>query len=265
MIKADLHVHSNYSSDSEEPLEKIVEAAVGGGLSVLCVTEHMDMDFPTGEFILDTPAYKAELFSLREKYADRIELLYGVELGLMDYLAPRLYEYTASEPFDFIIGSSHLVDGMDPYEPPYFEKYGDRNGILRYFESILANISAYDDFDVYGHLDYAVRYCSKKAYSPSEYMELIDEILKKLIAMGKGIELNTAGLKYGLGWAHPHPEVLRRYKELGGELITVGSDGHRAGHIAYDFDKACEILKSAGFRYYAVFRKRKAEFFGLDS
>ena len=264
MIKADLHVHSSFSSDSDELLENSVKAAVEAGLTTLCVTEHMDMDFPTGEFILDTPAYKAELFRLKEEYADKIELLYGVELGLMDYLAPRLYEYAAAEPFDFIIGSSHLIDGMDPYDPPYFEKYGDKNGILRYFESILANIAAFDDFDVYGHLDYAVRYCSARSYDPSEYMDIISEILKKLIAMGKGIELNTAGLKYGLGWAHPHPEVLRRYRELGGEVITVGSDGHRAEHIAYDFDKACDVLKAFGFKYYTVFRQRKADFIKLD-
>ncbi|MBE6900865.1 MAG: histidinol-phosphatase HisJ family protein [Ruminococcaceae bacterium] len=263
MIRADLHVHTNYSSDSDEPMENAVRAAIEAGLSVMCITEHMDMDFPTGEFMVDTDAYKAELSALKEKYADRIELLFGIELGLMDYLAPRLYEYTSAYPFDFIIGSSHLVDGMDPYEPEYFGKYGDRNGILRYFESILANIGTFDDFDVYGHLDYAVRYCKAKSYLPSEYRELTDEILKKIIAMGKGIELNTAGLKYGLGWAHPHPDVLKRYRELGGEKITVGSDGHKGEHIAYDFDKASDILKAAGFEYYTVFRQRKAEFVKL--
>ena len=218
MIRADLHVHSYFSTDSEEPLENAVLAAINAGLKTMCMTEHMDMDFPGGGFMVDTEAYKSELFSLREKYADRIELLFGIELGLMDYLAQRLYEYTAGQKFDFIIGSSHLVDGMDPYEPEYFDKYGDKNGILRYFESILANISVFDDFDVYGHPDYAVRYCKAKSYKPVDY------------------------------------------RELGGEIITVGSDGHKGEHIAYDFRKAEEILRSAGFEYYTVFRQRKAEF-----
>lgn len=260
MIKADVHVHSSFSSDSEELLENSVKSAITAGLDMLCITEHMDMDYPTGEFLLDTASYKKELFRLKEKYSDEIELLYGVELGLMDYLAPRLYEYTVAEDFDFIIGSSHLVDGVDPYEPEYFGKFGDTNGLVRYFDSILANISAYDNFDVYGHLDYVVRYSAAKCYSPADHRDIIDEILKKLIDMGKGIELNTAGLKYGLGWAHPHPEVLRRYRELGGEIITVGSDAHKGEHIAYDFDRATDILASAGFKYYTVFRKRKAEF-----
>lgn len=260
MITADQHVHSSFSSDSEELTENAVKAAIEKGLTTLCITEHMDMDYPTGEFMLDADAYRAELFRLKEKYADRIELLFGVELGLMDYLAPRLYEFSKAQPFDFIIGSSHLVDGVDPYYPEYFGTHGDRNGILRYFESILANISAFDDFDVYGHLDYVVRYSNAKSYSPADYTELLDEILKKLISMSKGIELNTAGLKYGLGWAHPHPELLKRYRELGGEIITVGSDGHKGEHIAYDFDKASDILKAAGFEYYTVFRQRKPEF-----
>lgn len=233
MITADLHAHTSFSSDSEEPMENALSAMVEKGLKTVCFTEHMDMDYPGGEFLLDAAAYRSRLVELREEFRGRIEVLFGVELGLMDYLAPRLREYVGAWDFDFVIGSSHLVDGIDPYYPEYFEKYDDHNGILRYFESILANIRAFDGFDVYGHLDYIVRYCRAKAYRPAEYSDITDEILKTLISMGKGIELNTAGLKYGLGWAHPHPEVLKRYRELGGEMITVGSDGHKAEHYAW--------------------------------
>ncbi len=263
MITADFHVHTSFSSDSEELLENAVVGAIKAGLKTLCITEHMDMDYPTGEFMLDTAAYKAELMRVKEKHSGQIELLYGVELGLMDYLAPRLYEYAGAQDFDFIIGSSHLIGGVDPYYPEYFDGLGDKEGIRRYFHSILDNIAAFGDFDVYGHLDYVVRYSKAKSYTPADYAEMTDEILKKLITMGKGIELNTAGLKYGLGWAHPHPEILARYHELGGEIITVGSDSHRSEHIAYDFDKARDILTAAGFKYYTVFRKRKPEFVKL--
>ena len=263
MITADVHTHTSFSSDSEESMENAARAAIERGLKTLCITEHMDMDYPGGEFILDTAAYKAEHDRVRELFSDRLEMLFGVELGLMDYLAPRLYEYTKEWDFDFIIGSSHLVDGIDPYYPEYFDKYDDKNGILRYFESILANINAFDDFDVYGHIDYIVRYSKGKSYAPVDYRELLGEIFRLLIHKGKGIELNTAGLKYGLGWAHPHPEALAMYRQMGGEIITVGSDGHRGEHIAYDFGVAQDILKAAGFKYYAVFRKRKAEFLSL--
>jgi len=93
-----------------------------------------------------------------------------------------------------------------------------------------------------------------------KYAQEIDEILKKVIAMGKGIELNTAGWKYGLAFCHPHPEILCRYKELGGEIITVGSDAHKPEHVAYDFQKAADVLKACGFKYYTEFQDRKPIF-----
>lgn len=260
MITADFHTHSFFSGDSEEPTENIVRAAYDRGMKTICLTEHMDYDYPEENFVLNTDKYMAELARVRELFKGKIEVLFGVELGLMDYLAPRLYDYTSKYDFDFIIGSSHLVDGEDPYYPEYFDRLGDKNGILRYFESILANISVYDNFDVYGHLDYAVRYSHAKNYSPADYRDITDEIIKKLVSMGKGIELNTAGLKYGLGWAHPHPDLLKRCRELGVEIVTVGSDGHKAEHIAWEFEAASDILKAAGFEYYAVFRHRKPEF-----
>lgn len=259
MITVDLHTHTSFSTDSDQPMEDAVLAMLEKGLQTVCFTEHMDMDYPGGDFSLDTAEYRAELMRLREKYAGKIDILFGVELGLMDYLAPRLRDYLAKWDFDFVIGSSHLVGGIDPYEPEYFSTNGDYNGILRYFESILANIRAFDGFDVYGHLDYVVRYSSSKSYKPADYRELVDEILKTLVSMGKGIELNTAGLAYGLGWAHPHPELLRRYRELGGEIITVGSDGHDAKHYAWEFSRAADILRDAGFKYFTIFRSRKPE------
>ena len=100
--------------------------------------------------------------------------------------------------------------------------------IWNYFESILENISAYDGFDVYGHIDYVVRYGPNKnrEYSYGRYKDILDEILKKLISMGKGIELNTGGYHYGLGEPNPCTAVIRRYRELGGEIITIGADAH---------------------------------------
>lgn len=261
MITADLHTHSSFSTDSDEPLFEIVNSARKKGLKTLCLTEHMDMDYPGGEFILDTESYRKELLRVRE--LTDIELLFGVELGLMDYLTPKLRDYAGEWEFDFIIGSSHLVDGQDPYYPEYFQKLGSKNGILRYFESILANVKAMDCFDVYGHLDYVVRYSPEKSYDPVDYREMIDEILKLLLEKGKGIEINTAGLKSGLGYVHPHEFILNRYKELGGEIITIGSDAHDRTRVAADFDKAEEALKKAGFKYYTVFRRRKPDLIAL--
>lgn len=262
MITADMHTHSYFSGDSEEPTREMVKSAVEKGLKTLCLTEHHDFDYPDNGFELNVEEYKTELFRLKDEFSDKIELLFGVELGIMGYLSDRLNEFVKDRGFDFIIASTHLVDGKDPYYPEYFENLGTKNGILRYFESTLENISSYFDFDVYGHLDYVVRYSAEKSYDPIDYREIIDEILKKLISMGKGIEINTAGLK-ALGYVHPHRFVLERYRELGGEVITVGSDAHDRTRVAAGFDEAEQALKNAGFEYYAVFRARKAKFIKL--
>lgn len=261
MIAADLHTHSSFSSDSDEPLAEMVKAASEKGLDTVCLTEHLDFDYPGGEFMLDTEGYHKELLRVREN--TDIEVLFGVELGLMDYLTPRLEEYSKAWNFDFIIGSSHLIDGQDPYYPEYFQNLGSKLGVLRYFESILANIKAMDCFDVYGHLDYAVRYSPEKSYDPRGYSEITDEILRLLIGKGKGIEINTAGIKSGLGYVHPHEFILRRYKELGGEIITIGSDAHDRTRVAADFDKAEAALAAAGFKHYTIFRKRQPYFVEL--
>ena len=260
MILSDFHTHSTFSTDGTDKLVEMANSAVEKGLKTICFTEHNDFDYPGGEFLLDTEAYRNELFRVREQLSGKIEVLFGVELGLMKHLGERLREYLDGRGFDFVIGSSHLIDGKDPYFPEYFAELGQKNGVLRYFESIVENIGAFSDFDVYGHLDYAVRYSPEKSYNPVDFREIIDEILRKIVSLGKGIEINTAGLRKGLSHANPHPFILKRYRELGGEIITVGSDAHNTADIAADFDLAESFLKDAGFEFYTVFRQRKPQF-----
>ncbi|MGN0640440.1 MAG: histidinol-phosphatase HisJ family protein [Oscillospiraceae bacterium] len=263
MILSDFHTHSTFSTDGTDKLVEMANSAVEKGLKTICFTEHNDFDYPGGEFLLDTEAYRNELLRVREQLSGKIEVLFGVELGLMKHLGERLREYLDGRGFDFVIGSSHLIDGKDPYFPEYFAELGQKNGVLRYFESIVENIGAFSDFDVHGHLDYAVRYSPEKSYNPVDYREIIDEILRKIVSLGKGIEINTAGLRKGLSHANPHPFILKRYRELGGEIITVGSDAHNTADIAADFDLAESFLKDAGFEFYTVFRQRKPHFVKL--
>lgn len=270
MIIADYHVHSEISSDSQTPMEAMVEQALKLGLKKLCFTEHMDYDYPvvTKDFLFDPEYYKNKFTSLKEQYADRIELLMGVELGLQPHLAKQMSSLLQQNDFDFVIGSSHVVDHLDPYYPQYWQTRTPEEGIRDYFASIIENVKQFQGFHVYGHLDYIIRYIPKefgvlKDYSYADYAALLDEVLKTLIYYGKGIEINTAGLKYGLGYCHPKKEVLKRYLELGGELITIGSDAHRPEHLAYDFHLVPEYLKEIGFRYYATFRQGKPIFEAL--
>ena len=98
----------------------------------------------------------------------------------------------------------------------------------------------------------------------SRYSDVIDEILRLLIEKGKGIEINTGGFKYGLGHPNPCEEILARYRELGGEIITIGADAHKPEHVAFDFAKVPSILKDSGFDYFTVFRERKPEFVKIE-
>ncbi len=274
MITCDSHVHTSFSTDSQAPMEEMVKRAIALGLSSLCFTDHMDYDFPDlgkgVEFMLDMDPYLQEIDRLSALYP-QIRLKHGLELGLKPDLTEKCNRLTSSYPLDFVIGSTHLVDNFDPYFPEYWEGKTEKEGLMRYYEITLENIHAGIHFHVYGHIDYIVRYTptQKKLRSlgkqDERYAEeclrssfaIVDEILKSLLAQGKGIELNTSGLKYGLGHPHPHETILKRYRELGGEIITVGSDGHAPEHLAFAFDQVSDLLKSCGFRYYTVFEEGK--------
>lgn len=270
-IKADFHLHSHFSADSDTPLETMIQAGIKKGLDIMCFTEHHDPEFPCrrGEsrtmFHLDIAAFHKSLAQLKEKYSSQIKILFGVELGIQAKLAKEHLCYTNSYDFDFIIGSSHLCNGENPFYPEFFEGKLEEKAYSEYFHSILDNIKAFDNFDVYGHLDYIVRYGPNKNanYSYLKYADILDSILTLLIAKQKGIEINTGGLKYGLGDTNPCTDVIKRYRELGGEIITVGSDAHIPEYTGYEFEKAATILKSCGFDYYTVFEKRSATFLPL--
>ena len=167
-------------------------------------------------------------------------------------------------PFDFIIGSSHITCKKDmAMDKSFFEGYTRNEAYLRYFKEVLENIKLYDnEFDVYGHIDYVVRYgnYAEKKIDYEEFREILDKILINLIKKDKGIEINTSGIRYGLGSPHPNIDIIKRYKELGGKIITIGSDAHKIEDLGKDFDIAYNMLKEADFREVAIYHNRKPEF-----
>lgn len=274
MIQADMHMHTWFSTDSEACPRDMADEAVRKGLKTICFTDHFDKDdLEWGEEgIFDVDAYFVKMQKLQEEYAGKLNIRIGIELGLRTYLKDYYEELTKKYPFDFVIGSVHNVpykkdaEGNILYTDPAAEKlFTDRTDKEAYrlmMETTLENVRTSDCFQTLGHLDYVVRYgkSREKEYSYTDYADIIDEILKLLIEKEKGLEVNSAGLKYGLPFAHPHPDVLKRYRELGGEIITIGADAHKPEHIAYDFAKAEEILKSCGFKYYTEFFEQKPVF-----
>ena len=258
-------MHTTLSTDGQSGMEEMIAAAAEKGLKNICFTEHYDLDNTFGEseddFVTDIDNYLGVYNSLKD-YASqkKINIYFGLELGLQTYLADDYHILVNKYPFDFVIGSSHIARRMDVAFPAYYESFGDlKEAMTAYFDAEVANAMCHNDFDIYGHLDYAWRYAPDRPerYEYSDYADSLDRLLNVLIKKGKGIEINTAGLRKGC--AEPNPEicVLERYRELGGEIITVGSDAHNTKDIAADFDRAEEILKAVGFKKYAYFVGRK--------
>lgn len=271
MYKADSHVHSNFSGDSMEKLENIVERAIELGMDEITITDHLDLDFPeeVNIFELDVNNYLETMKKLKKDYKNNIKIKIGIEIGLQPHLKDSYQEIFQSKDIDFIIGSSHCVNKMDVSNRKFFEKYTKDEAHRLYFEEVLENIDLFPEISVYGHLDFINRYGRDiyddyKKINLDEHREIIDKILKKLIEKKIGLEINTSALRYGLRDFHPCREILARYRELGGEIITIGSDSHRALDIMRDFGKAKEELKKIGFEKFCVFEKRAVQYKDLD-
>ena len=262
MIKLDYHSHSFFSPDSYATIDEMAEMAIELGIEEYAVTDHVDFLHPSGKLANAQPMsrYVNAVLEKQRNFAGRLKILLGVEFGLrMDSIASA-EKIAAEYDFDIIIGSTHeYLDGTDYYLPNFYGTKAKQEAYTAYFENMLNVINACDCFDVVGHLDYIERYgrYNDKTLHYKDYAEVIDAVLRAVIQKGKGIELNTSGLAYGLGHAHPCSEILRRYKELGGEILTVGSDAHRPVAVGQYFENAKKILEDVGIKYITSFENRK--------
>lgn len=273
MFKADYHLHSEFSSDCQEPLERIFNQAVDLGLDGLAVTDHLDVDFPRsdGTFELDLPHYLEVLGGHRERGWKGLEIRVGLEMGLQPHVADDIKSVMARPELDFVIGSQHCVALTELFDDSFFYGKGKDEAHRVYFEEFYRNLKIFEGISVLGHLDFFRRY-GKPTYGECHnevaydaHMDVIDEILRLAVDRGVGLELNTSAHRLGLGHFHPHPVILERYRELGGEIITLGSDCHHAEEIAWNFDACYDLLESLGFRYVCGFKDRKPEFHSLKA
>ncbi|MCR4581925.1 MAG: histidinol-phosphatase HisJ family protein [Bacilli bacterium] len=264
----DQHVHSTISHDGVSTFEEHIKGAKERNVEEITFTEHYDdyTGITTDLKTLDVDNYRREY--LKYKDDSIVKTNFGIEIGLRPESFELITKMVADNKFDFIIGSSHITCGKDmAYDKSFFDGLTPHQAISKYLNEVLCNVIIYKrEFDVYGHLDYVIRYIIKH-YGPvmtkvdyMEFRDLLDEILTTLITDNKGIEINTSGIRYGLGMCHPNIDILKRYKELGGRIITLGSDAHRVEDLAKDFDAAYDMLDTVGIDKIAVYHKRKPEF-----
>lgn len=270
-ILFDTHIHSCYSTDSDTPLARQIEQAIKRGLHGICITDHMDYDFPKEAmkkafdkppFVFEPVPYLEELKQLKTRYPS-LQIQVGVECGMQtaDSVLKKNRRLVQDFPWDYIIGSLHLVDGQDPYYPSFWEGKPASKCVRLYFEQVYENIKKFHDFDSLGHLDYIVRYAPDDYdYKPSLYFDILDEILQFLIRKDKALEINTSGLKSAGRTQNPHLDILKRYAALGGELITIGSDAHTPEYLGFAFEQIPDIMEKAGLHQYVTYQQHKPVF-----
>ncbi len=277
---ADYHVHTEFSNDSSYPMEQVVIDAIAKGVDEICFTDHVDygakhdkdelaeiiknsngLSEAEIKFIsnVDYPRYVYKIFDLQKKYQDQIRIKLGLEFGMQRHTIPKYEKLFSQYDFDFIILSMHSVDNKGLWNGAFWEGKTRDEVYSRYYEEMLYLVTHYKNYSVIGHMDYISRYDPQGEYDFERIRPVIREILKTVIADGKGIEINTSSLRYGME-STPCIEILELYHELGGTIITVGSDSHKPEHLSTGIRDAHKLMKKLGFNKYCIYDRMIPEF-----
>ena len=267
----DQHIHCRCSLDSDTPMAAMAAAARDRGMEMVCFTDHVETDDAhTGQISPNWeghwPAVLAEYAGLMRDPPPGIEVRLGMELGTPNHY-PALAALAAETPeLDLVLGSLHNLRQTEDF---YYLRYESEEHCRRLNELYLAElleIAGMDCFDVMAHVGYTCRYMGRMGFSERitvhSSRDELTELFRRLISRGKGIEVNTSGIRQG-GRPYPDADILALYRELGGEIVTVGSDGHVPGDAGAQVKEGFELLRSLGFRYAAAYKKRQPEFFPL--
>ncbi len=273
----DYHIHTNYSDDCKYPMEAVVKDAIAMGVTELCFTDHVDYgvktDWDSGEEItykagmarlnVDYKRYYKEILELKGKYAEKITLKLGMEFGVQMHTLEKYEKLYAKYPFDFIILSLHQVEDKEIWCKEFQEGKSWKEYNELYYREMLALVQNYKNYSVLGHIDFITRYDDNGKYPFEKVKPIIEEILKTVIEDGKGIEINTSCYRYGLNDLTPAKEILELYHQLGGRIITIGSDSHKREDLCNYIEETKGELKKLGFKEYCTYEKMQPFFHPL--
>ena len=253
----DSHVHTEFSSDSEMKAADALREAAKQGLG-LVFTEHLDYDYPsagTEEFIFDPEAYWAKYEPLRAEG----KLSLGVEMGMMASAREKNAAFLRRVPFDFVLASIHFLDVKDLYYPETFEGREKGEMYHEYFTVMRDEIYAHPFINALAHIDYIARNApfDNPEISYGAFTEEIDAVLRALIETDTAIEINTRRLSVPRGIKELAP-VYRRYRQLGGRYVTIGSDAHVPEGVGRCYDRARELARAFDLMV-VTFRERKMQ------
>lgn len=256
------HFHSLCSFDSEAPLTEMCAAAEKAGITQLCLTDHCDLIDENG-LVSDSWSWQSvdkQLSEARGQFSGRLNIRRGIELG-QAILRPQAAEQVLMEPdIDFVLGSMHNSRSGQDFYWIDFQTEQQCYELMEEYLNCLLELSRTDYFDSLAHLTYPLRYMRCRAKLPVSfhpYDDLVREILRTLVHRGKALELNTSGYRNNGGEPLPPDYILRMYRDLGGDLVTIGSDAHEPGHMAEGLEEGMELLRACGFRYITLYENRK--------
>ena len=270
MFLTDYHIHSICSDDGHNTMLEMALASHSKGVRTLCFTDHCDIDhFMTGEPNQNCYSHRDKTIKMyNEACAEAprgMEVFLGMELGEGNHDPERAMRISSSPELDFVLGSVHNLKGTpDFYDIKFHDEAFCRKLIDDYMDELI-ELSLIDCFDVMAHIGYPVRYARKAGFNveinTETYGEKLAKVLKNLIERGRGIEINCSGFRNSLvNGSMPTVDVLKLYKDLGGEIITVGSDAHKVDQAGLGLLEGFDILRDLGYKYVTVFEKRKPRF-----
>ena len=259
----DFHMHTCVSFDTDSSALDIALAAKKAGLVEICFTDHQDYGcYPWQDgFLICLEEYHRAYDSLS---VPGLTIRKGIEIGLADWNVKEVNQFLGAENFDFVIGSVHMVDGHNAYLEGYWQGKTPQQAFARYLEHTLECVKCHNNFDVLGHLTFVAKSLhnmSAKGVDYREYRDIADEILKILVDKGIGLEINTSAYDRIRDFL-PSADYLRRYKELGGSIVTVGSDAHNSHKVGVHIDSALTLAKDI-FGHVCTFENRKPKFHKL--
>lgn len=272
MVLFDNHNHSQFSFDGKRTsVEKSARQAIASGLGGLAFTDHCDFFVPEMKAaqenlvseVFDVAPQQAEIDRIQTVLAGEgggLKILKGIEVGMHEDCHEQIRKTLKNNRFDQIIASVHYLDGIDPFYGGYYEGKTWREAYGHYLETIWKEMRWLEDFDIMGHFDYVVRYAPypETCLRYRDFCDLLDEMLRYLIHNGKALEINTKSYQdYHGREVTLDRNVLIRYREMGGEIVSLGSDSHDAYRVGYGFPDTAEMLKSLGFRWTAHYESRK--------
>ncbi len=258
----DSHTHSDNSPDAQHSVTFMCEKAIAQKVLGLCITDHCELRTYEQEHYETRIAQSVfEARKARKIFNGRLSVRCGIELSDILYDPAHVQRLLEQYTFDLVLASQHnTADGTDIYYTNFKEwSATDVDTYLQwYFETLIA-LAKWNNFDILAHLTYPVRYITgvhKISVDLHRYDDQIDTLLRILVQNGKGIEINTSGLGQELGDTMPPLTYVKRYRELGGEYITLGSDAHTADAIGHGIQAGMQMLLDSGFQYFTFYEER---------